>query len=170
MKEVNNLKNNIDGLEQNKKMKICLITSNTFWSPLEKIGERYPNYHIDIFGKIYRLKYKVPNMDWDLMIFFSSSFTDPFEVSILRGIAKTISVEYQKRVTVGYLSYTYSFERIDLDATMNLYLSSFKKGTQYDEIVSIFGDDILIKDPFSIFDMVVSKYSEIEQQKVMVKK
>jgi hypothetical protein len=94
----------IDLLNEDKPVRVCLMSHNANWPLVKRYIRDYANCEISIFGSStsYLRFNEKTKIDFDMITLFGNCSYAELELNIMKKIANIISDRYHKRVTVGY--------------------------------------------------------------------
>ena len=158
----------IKRLEEGIDTSVMLMAHNAYWSQFIKLERKYDNFHAYIFGRgtAYTLwrKEDIPK-NCDFILLDSSDYFSKDEMNKTLKIAKKISEENHKRVTIGYIYFIPIEERTDPNIYSKIKIISLKNGVEDEETISIEEGDNLI----FLASIVVEKHTALENQIVLRK-
>lgn len=157
-----------DELSNGRKIKIMLMSHNSYWYFLLKLDKEFENCFVEVFadGTIFlkNRRYNILN-DCDLILFFSSKEYSSYEFETMKKIAQRISEEKERRVTIGY-SYILPIEqRKEIKYSSEIKISSYKNDTESEEIVN----NICITDPETLAGITLEKHDDFEKTQTFKK-
>ncbi len=155
-------------LEKGVNTKVMLMAHNAYWSQFSILERKYENFQAYIFGSgtayIRWRKEDIPK-DCDFILLDGSDYFSADEMNKTKKIARKISEENSKRVTIGYVYFVPTEERTYSNISSEIKIISLKNNVEYEETISIEESYNLI----SLADIVVEKHTELETQKVLKK-
>ena len=126
----------ITKLENGNSLNIVVLSHNSYWPEIQKLGNHFKNCNVMCFGnstfyiKLADIKRQNEIENCDLIIFYSSEFYNEEELIELKNIAFKISNDKNKRVSIGY-SYLIPMEQRPYDnISGQIEISSFKNSTE----------------------------------------
>lgn len=151
----------IEQLEKkDRNLKILFMSHNAYWSYLQGIDMRYENCSTDVIGRgtAYIGLCNVDLKDYDLIIYYSSTFYEEDELEEIKKIATQISSNANKRVTIGYSYIIPMEERKDEQVTDEIKIVSIKKSNKHEENIETF----VYFNNVDLINITLIKHDELE--------
>lgn len=154
-----------DELSNGRKIKIMLMSHNSYWYYLLKLDREYEDCFVEVSADstifLKNRRYNILN-DCDLILFFSSKEYSSYEFETMKKIAQRISEEKERRVTIGY-SYILPIEQ--RKNSREIKISSYKNDTESEEIIN----NICITDPEILAGITLEKHDDFEKTQIFKK-
>lgn len=151
----------IEQLEnKDKNLKILFMSHNAYWSYLQNIDMDYENCIADVIGRgtAYIGLCNVELKDYDLIIYYSSTFYEEDELEEMKKIAMQISKNANKRVTIGYSYIIPIEERKDKQIPDEIKIVSIKESNEHEENI----ETSPLFDKVDLINMTLMKNNELE--------
>jgi len=153
-------------LDTKRNLNVISMSQDAYFYQVQMLAHRYDNIKIDIFGgKTSYIKNREnmghPTLDNpDLIILYSSFIEEDKELETLKDMARKISQEQGKRVTVGY-AYIVPWEERE-----------YKKSLHEVKVVSVSGEEEHVEtipteqyfQPLNLFDVTLQIHDELNNQ------
>ena len=124
-------------LKKGEKLKVLLLSHNSYWNELQNMSEFYQNLELTLNGgsTLYldMDKYQLEK-DYDLILFYSNEEYSEDELLKLKNIAFEKSNDNDSRVSIGYSYILPENERLSDEECEQIKLVSFKNCIENNEI------------------------------------
>lgn len=123
-----------------RKLKILFMSHNAYWPYLQELDMQYENCSADVTGggTSYIGIRNLETDDYDLIVYYSSTFYETYELKNMCKIASVISKNKNKRVSIGYSYIIPEEDRKDVDITEKIKIVSFNDSNAYKQTVNGF--------------------------------
>ena len=157
----------INQLESGRTIDCLYMMHNAYQSRFSVLNKRYDNSKFECIGSSVsylkvrcRTGYVIQNHDF-IMLYGDTRYRD-YEFNEMKNIAKKISEENNKRVSVGYSYIIPADERKQNGISEEIKFVSFNDGDEYEEILQ----PSTYHDPIELASLVIQKHDLLENQKV----
>ena len=155
-------------LDNGNILKVLLLSHNAYWTELQGLSDYYKNLELKVNGEstTYLEMYKNQlEIDYDLILFYSSEQYQEDELLYLKELAFQISNDNNKRVTIGYSYILPKDKRICEDILEEIKLISFKDYIEHEE--TTYGIEYF--NTLDLATLALNEHNELENVKTLKK-